>query len=68
VRIENFGRMKDHTKVNETRDAMIYLVVQQSLSPRCGVLLWTRVAINPSSDPKIKLECYRVFLISVSYL
>jgi hypothetical protein len=29
----------------------------QDLPPRCGDLLWSKVALN-TSDPKIKLECH----------
>jgi hypothetical protein len=41
----------------------------QSLPPRCGILLRTRVAINPSQViTKINLGATIFFLVSISHL
>jgi hypothetical protein len=42
-------KRENRNKVTDTRDTTIFIPwFDQRLPPHCGVLLWTRVAINPS--------------------
>jgi hypothetical protein len=56
-------------KVNGTKDIMIFNSwFGQSLPPRCGVLLWKRVAINPSQVIQRSNLSATIFFLSQSRL
>jgi hypothetical protein len=56
---------KNLNKESETQDTVIFSWFGQSLPPRCGDLLWSRVAINPSQLIQISnLSAMVIFLIS----
>jgi hypothetical protein len=64
--VENLGRKKIEIKEKDKRDNDFYLVVRPSLHPHCDVLIWTRVAINPSQViTLIKLECHNFYFTSI---
>jgi hypothetical protein len=46
----------NRNKVNRQETRRFYPVVRPMPISRCGDLLRSRVALNPSSDPNVKLE------------